>query len=207
MNKGQMFLILALIMIVAIVLLRINADLPSILRREEELRARLEEEFFQNIVEELTKVVEISYHQPGNITRNVFDFGNFTRKKMTERMQEFEFLFVGCITPKSSGLDTMNVSVINLLNKPINLTLTLNSSPPQTRNQDNMVDQSRYDTSFSIVQGTDYILMIEYNRTYEENITIRTEVGESKYVGFFDVTLVGEETTYKDKFQESYTLP
>jgi len=85
--------------------------------------------------------------------------------------------------------------------------LTLNSTLIQTSNRDNMADYNRYDTSFSITQGTNYVLTVSYNRTYEENITIETESEKNKYVGFFDVTLIGSETTYKDKFQKSYTLP
>jgi hypothetical protein len=206
-NKGQVFLIMAVIFIVILVILRININLTEIIQGGRKLEGNFEKDFFVNVVNELPKVIEISYYQSNNITNNVYNFGNFTRKKMTEKMQEFEFLFVGSITPRSSGSDTMNVSVVNLLNKPINLTLTLNNTIPPTLNNDNMVDYSSYTTSFVITQGTHYILTVGYNGTYEENITIVTESGKSKYVGFFDVTLTGKETTYKDKFQKSYTLP
>jgi hypothetical protein len=206
-DKGQVFLITTVILIVILVILRAGVNLPDILQRGRKLEGKFEKDFFVNVVNELPKVIEISYHQSSNITNNVYNFGNFTRKKMTEKLQEFEFLYVGSITPRSSGSDTMNVSAINLLNEPINLTLTLNSSPTQTRNHDNMADYNRYDTSFSITQGTHYTLTVSYNETYEENITIETESEKSKYVGFFDVTLTGSETTYKDKFQKSYTLP
>jgi len=46
-----------------------------------------------------------------------------------------------------------------------------------------------------------------YSAIPSETITIRTEVNKNVYVGFFDITLIGSETTYKDKFQKSYTLP
>jgi len=127
-NKGQMFLITAAIIIVILVLLKTGINLPDILQREKELKSRFEKEFFLNIVDELVKVIGISYHQSSNITDNVFDFGNFTRKRMTERLQSFEFLFVGSITPVSSGNDTMNVTVINLLDESISITLRLNNS-------------------------------------------------------------------------------
>ena len=205
-NKGQVFLISAIILIVILVILRTGNNLPDVIQSSKKLQENFEKDFFINVVNELVKTIEISYYQPGNMTNNVYNFGNFTRKKMTERLQEFEFLYIGSITPKSSGSDTMNVSVINLLNEPINLTLSLNSSPTQIRNNNNMGDYSSYDTSFSITQGTHYILTISYNRTYEENITIETASEKSKYVGFFDITLIGSETTYKDKFQKDYTL-
>jgi len=125
-NKGQMFLITAVIIIVTLIILVTTSNLTNILQEKRELEGSFERDFFINIVDELVKVIEISYHQSTNITNNVFDFGNFTRKKMKERLLDFEFLFVGSITPNSNGTDTMNVSVINLLNKPISATLQLN---------------------------------------------------------------------------------
>jgi len=346
-NKGQMFLITAAIIIVILVLLKTGINLPEILQREKELKSRFEKEFFSNIVDELVKVIDISYHQSSNITNNIFDFGNFTRKRMTERLQTFKFLYVDSMTPASNGSDTMNVTVINLLNEPISATLRLNNSEggleemlptyawnesdgrdiiasinksdntyategcsglfcitPNLRfnfttsetydnvtiewkttpgdilsdlvdlycwngtywnylfgsvsttdvnysgsisvcdNSDGnytfkvfgtdtddgsisifvdyiwinktsgdtvkssgMADSTRWDTNFTITQGENYILTVSYDGTYEETVTIATEANESKYVGFFDINLIDSETTYKDKFQKSYTLP
>jgi len=204
-NKGQMFLITATIIIVILVLLRTSVNLPEMLQKEKELKTRFEKEFFQNTADELVKVIDISYHQPSNITNNVFGFGNFTRKKMTERLQSFEFLYVGVITPASSGNGIMNVTFVNLLNKPINATLQLNSFVPV--NSSEMSDSSSWTTNYSIAQGQTYTIIVGYNGTYSENVTIQTRVNKSVYIGFFDITLTGPETTYKDKFQKNYTLP
>jgi len=198
-----MFLITAAILIVILILLKTSANLPSIIQQKRELEVKFEREFFIDIVDELVKVIEISYHQSNNITKNVFNFGNFTRRKMTERSMEFQFLYVGCITPKVGT--TMNVTVVNLLDRVINATLQLNSSTPA--NFSVMVDSSSWDINYTINQGSNYILTLGYNETYQENITIQTQPGKSIYVGFFDVTFTGLEDTYKDKFQKSYTLP
>ncbi len=203
-NKGQMFLIASVIIVVILIMLKTSISLPDIIQQKRELEGKFERELFVNIVNELPKVIEISYYQTNNITNNVFDFGNFTRKKMNERLLDLEFLFVSSITPKGIGSVTMNVTLINLLNKPINATLILDGS---TKNQDNMIDLSAWNTDFTVTQGENYTLTVSYNETYEENITINTESGKSKYIGFFDITLRGLETTYKNKFQKSYTLP
>lgn len=204
-NKGQMFLIAATIIIIVLVLLKTGINLPDILQREKELKSRFEKKIFSNIVDELVEVVDISYYQSSNITNNVFDFGNFTRKKMTEKLQNFDFLFVGSITPASTGSAIMNVTVVNLLNKPINATLQLDSLTPI--NDSEMVDSSSWTTNYTITQGQTYTLIIGYNGTYSENVTIDTKVNKAIYVGFFDITITGSETTYKDKFQKNYTLP
>jgi len=203
-KKGQMFLISSVIIVVVLILLKVNISLPDIMQQKKELEGKFEREFFTNIKNEIQKVIEISYHQSKNITNNVFDFGNFTRKEMAERLLDFELLYVSSITPKETGSVTMNVTLVNLLNKPINATLILNSS---VKNQDNIVDMTTWSTDFTVDQGEDYVLTISYNGTYEENVTIKMESGKSKYVAFFDIVLKGLETTYKDKFQKSYTLP
>ena len=203
-NKGEMFLITATIVVVILILLKASVNLPDIVERERQLEGRFEQEFFINTVNELIKTIEISYHQPENITKNVFSSGNFMRDKMIGRLIDFNFLYVGSITPKENGNVRMNVTVINLLNKPINATLQLNDDPISFSE---VADSESWDTSFTIVQGMINILTIGYNGTYEENITIQTEMNESGYIGFFDITLIGLETTYKDKFQKSYTLP
>jgi hypothetical protein len=206
-NKGQMFIITAVIMIVVLIILKTGVNIPDIMQKNRELEGKFEHDFFINVADELTKTIDISYHQSINITNNVFDFANFTRKKMTEHLQDFQFLYVSCITPKSSGTDTMNVSLINMLNKSINATLQISTSPMQSSNNDNMLDMSIWNTNFTITQGNNYILTVGYNGTYSENITIQTKINGSVYIGFFDTTLIGSETTYKDKFQKNYTLP
>ena len=197
-----MFLITSVIIVIVLIILKASVNLPDILQQKREVEGRFDKEMFENVKSELVKAIEISYHQSTNITRNVFDFANFTRKKMKVRLFDFRLLYVGSITPES-GLD-MNVTLINLLDKSINASLSLNGS---TQNKDNMLDSSSWNTSFVITPGQDYILTVSYNNTYESNITIQIASGKSKYIGFFDVSLKVLETTYKDKFQKSYTLP
>ena len=203
-NKGQMFLITATIIVVVLILLKASVNLPSMIEKQRELEGRFEQEFFTNIVDESVKTIEISYHQPDNITKNVFDFGKFSRKKMIESSLDLNFLYVSSIIPKESGNVNMNVTAINLLNKPIDATLQLNGGPISFSE---IEDSGSWDTTFIINQGENYILTVGYDGIYKENITIETESDESRYIGFFDVTLIGPETTYKDKFQKSYTLP
>jgi hypothetical protein len=202
-NKGQMFIIIAVILIAVLIILKTSINTLDIIEKNRELEGNFEHDFFVNTVNELTKTIDISYYQPNKITNNVFEFANFTRKKMTEHLQNFKLLYIGSITPATSGNDNMNVTVINLLNKLINVTLNLNGV---IKSSTNMEDSTSWDTNFTIAQGNNYILTADYDGN-EQNITIGTKVNKSVYVGFFDVTLTGSETTYKDKFQKNYTLP
>lgn len=203
-SKGQVFLIAAVLFIVILIILRNSVNVEEIEQRQRRAESSFQNKFFKNTVDELQKSIEISYNQPNNITNHVFGFANFTRKKMDERLFGFEFLYVDTVSPTSGT--KLNVSVINLLNETINVNLTLNSTPSQSISQDNLPDYGRFDTSFNIIQGENYKLTINYlNR--QENMIIETENGKSIYTAFFDITLTGTETTYKDKFQKSYTLP
>ena len=202
-NKGQMFLITSVIIVVILIILKASVNLPSIIEEKKQLESRFEDEFFTNIANCLLEVTEISYHQPENITRNIFDFANFTRKTMNERLLTFNFLYVDTITSYSSS--KMNVTVVNLLNKPINISLSLNDS--QSDSMNNINDSTSWNANFNINPGSNYILTIFYNNQFEENLTILTKITKNTYSGFFDITLTGSEATYKDKFQKSYTLP
>lgn len=127
-NKGQMFIIVAVIMIAVLIILKTGVNIPDIMQKNRESEGKFEHDFFVNVVDELTKTIDVSYYQPINITNNVYSFANFTRKKMTEKLQNFKLLYVGSITPASNGSDTMNVTVINLLNKNTNVTLNMNGT-------------------------------------------------------------------------------
>jgi len=202
-NKGQMFLITSVIIVVILIILKASVNLPSIIEEKKQLESRFEDEFFTNIANCLLEVTEISYHQSENLTWNVFDFANFTRKTMNERLLTFDFLYVDAITSYSSS--KMNVTVVNLLNKPINISLSLNDS--QSDSMNNINDSTSWNANFNINPGSNYILTIFYNNQFEENLTILTKITKNTYSGFFDITLTGSEATYKDKFQKSYTLP
>ena len=82
-NKGQTFIIIAVITIVVLVILKTSVNIQDITQKNRELEGRFEHDFFTNVVDELTKTIDISYYQSSNITNNVYSFANFTRKKMT----------------------------------------------------------------------------------------------------------------------------
>lgn len=202
-NKGQMFLISSIIIIVILVILKVSFNLPNIIEEKKQFESSFEDEFFTNAANNLQRVTEISYHQSENITRNVFDFANFTRKTMNERLLTFNFLYADVIT--SYAESKMNVTIINLLNKPINVSLILNDS--QSNNKNNINDSTSWSTNFNTNPGDGYILTIFYNNQFEGNLTVATENAKNTYSGLFDITLTDSEATYKNKFQKSYTLP
>jgi hypothetical protein len=202
-NKGQMFIILATILIVSLVILKGTTTLRGVTKQREVLEASLEYETFQNLVNEFVKALDFSIYQPENITTNIFDFGNFSRYKMKEHSIDFLFFYVGCLV--NSTTQQMNVTVVNLLGETIDVSLELNTSTPQTDSQNDIVDASSWTTSFSFTPGENYNLTVNY-ATYTQEITIETETSKDVYVGFYDISLKTPEAIHKKKFQESRSL-
>ena len=195
-----MFLIGAFIIVASIVILKLSIKAPSI---EEELKLLdilMESDIASNFRQELENSAKFSIKEKGSITTNVFDFANFSERKASEHALNFKFLFVGSLANVSN--EYLNVSVINMLNKPINIDLNNGTA---SRNSE-LADNTRWDTNFSFSPGTTINLTVSYNSTYTENVTIKTKNNKDVYVGFFDTTLETSEAVYTNKTQGTYKL-
>jgi hypothetical protein len=195
-----MFLIGAFIIAVSIILLKIAIKTPTTEEQQKLMEITMENDIASNFMEELENSARFSIDQKENITRNVFDFANFTEQRAAEHSLEFEFLFVGSYANVSNNY--LNVSVINMLNEPINASLNLNGTVKTSE----MGDNTRWDTNFTFTPGSLYVLTVVYNSTYVDNVTIKTKNNKDIYVGFFDSTLKTSEATYTSKTQETYKL-
>jgi len=197
-----MFLIGAFIIAASLIVLKLNMKSPSI---EEQLRlidATMENSIASNFMTEIENSAKFSVDQKSSINNNVFDFANFTERKSGEHGLEFLFLFVGSYANVSNNY--LNVSVINMLNGPIGVTLNLNDGSSSQTN--NMIDNTKWDTSFTFTPGTNYNLTVSYNSTYTQNVTIKTKNNKDIYVGFFDITLQTSGAVYTNKTQDTYKL-
>lgn len=195
-----MFLIGAFIIAVSIILLKIAIKTPTTEEQQKLMEITMENDIASNLREELENSARFSIDQKENITRNVFDFANFTERRAAEHGLEFEFLFAGSYANVSNNY--LNVSVINMMNEPINASLNLNGTVKTSE----MGDSTRWDTNFTFTPGSLYVLTVEYNSTYVDNVTIKTKHNKDIYVGFFDAVLKTSDATYTSKIQETYNL-
>jgi hypothetical protein len=194
-----MFLIGAFIIAVSLILLKVTIKTPAT-EQQKLIEITMENDIASNLREELENSARFSIDQKENITRNIFDFANFTERRAAEHGLGFEFIFVGSYANVSNNY--LNVSVINMMNEPANVTLNLNG----TADTNQMGDSTRWDTNFTFTPGSLYVLTIEYNSTYEYNMTIKTKHNKDIYAAFFDTTLKTSEATYTYKTQETYNL-
>ena len=207
-SKGQMFLIAAVVIVASLVIIKFNTSGPSAKKERESLEVRFENDIFENIVNELNNTLRFSYYDPHNITRNVFDFANFTERKMAEHSMSFRFLYIGIISNKTTSV--MNVSLVNMLDSTIDANFTVSA---QSKTRSNIINYERWDTNFTITPGTQYELIFKYNSTTgdaststTESITVKTKTSKDVYIGFFHIELESQDATHMEKYQKTISI-
>ena len=193
-RKGQMFLLIAVVIVLVIVVLRYNITYPLAAEEKKTLEARFENRVFSNLIEEFNNSLKFSYYNTTNMTKNVFDFANFSKSKVDEHSMLLKALFVGSVANSTTG--DLNVSLINVLNTRINANLTLGG----TSFVNSVENYGRWDLNFTVTPGTQYVLRLEYDST-AENITIRTKPTKDVYVGFFYVSMETDNSLHKTRYQ------
>jgi len=209
--KGQVFLILAVIIIVTVVLLKTSLNIASVIETKNYLESGFERMEFQNLRDEIPKVIQISCNQT-NIAGNVNDFVRFARNSFSSRAMDLNGILVETVHPTiaASTDTTMNVTIYNFLgNKLKFLNLSLNG----TEKTFSEIDDDRIlDTTFPInaPSSQNYTLWIFYNTSTansSQSFTIPIEIGKGKFVGFFDLRLLSSRSENRDNFIETATLP
>ena len=199
--KGQMFLLGGIIILTVLVIAGSSLRMTDITIQRRTLEIRFEDKIFDNIVSEIENALEFSYGDVEGMTISVYDFGNYSWKKMKEHSLDFILLYVGILANTSSS--QMNITVVNIFDDGVNVSLELNTSPPQT-DSESLAMFGSWETVFTFSPGEDYLLTITYNQA-SESVTIETGSGDV-YVGFFDVRLETEKSLRRRVFQKSYLL-
>lgn len=200
--KAQMFLLAAIIIVTAIVI-SLSTFRPTAIEVEKRtLLMRFGKQTADNVGVELENAIEFSYGDAQNMTLNFFDFANFTKKKMAERSIELKLFFLSTLT--NITLSEMNVSIINLIGKTINVSVAINTSPSQS-NSKILSDYELWNFKFiSISSNTTYQLNISYEK---ERKNLLVKVGEKDiYTAYFDLKLESDDALHRRFFEESYEL-
>ncbi|MDI6798498.1 MAG: hypothetical protein QMD12_00665 [Candidatus Aenigmarchaeota archaeon] len=213
MGKGQMFLIIAIVAVIALALIKTSLSTYQILEKKRYLEAGLERLEFQNAREELLRTIEYSVYQKENITKSVEDFIKFARSYFKTKTIDLNGLAAELILPNVTAETntSLNVTILNLLGIEIqNLNLTF-SYDNSTRNFVAIRDGETVETSFifNTSSNVNYSLSVYYLTSYEnrtENITVPVEIGKSKFVGLFDLRLKSDRAEQRDIFTETYVL-
>lgn len=210
MGKGQIFIIMAMIVIVVMVLLKTSLNLTSILENKRFLELGLENLEFQNLRNEFTKTIQISYNQT-NISSNLNNFISFSKDSFLSRATILTAIGLTATFPNVTENITapLNITVMNYLDEDItSLNLTFNNtlqSFASVGKSSVLVTNFSFNTSANI----NYSLVLNYSSSSfnsSENITIPVEIATAKFIGFFDIKISSNRLVQRDKFTEIIVL-
>lgn len=198
--KGQMFFMATIVIIAGLLLARFSVRSPEISRQKMLLEMSYENEFFNNLKQELKNSILFSADRKENITNNAYDFMNFSRKKALERSLELRIFFVGVFSNFSNS--SLKINSINLLNKKINVTLNLSGNVKEKE----LENYEKWDVFYQITPGTTYWLFITYDNS-TRNLTLDTSSIMDIYFYYFDLNLTTQNAVHVEKIFEKNILP
>jgi hypothetical protein len=205
--KGQMFLILSIVIIVLIAMLKSGLNLNNIMQNQQYMESGLERIEFQNIKDEMGKSIQICYSQ-GNMSDCLDDFFKFSKNSLNARAVDFTGYLVKSSYSYPEINSQLNVSVFNGFDTEMNtLNLTLNGS---SQIFGSIQGVSSISTTFSVSTDSNYVLTVFYNTSYEnktDSVAIPISSGKGKLITFFDLRMASNRVEYRDKFTDTVTLP
>ncbi len=208
--KGQMYIILAILVITALILLRISMNLNSILESNTDLQSNLDSLELQNIEKGIKQSLASSYFL-SNASDNVNYFIEFARSAEGSRGNTLGGISMQSSYPNvTSGNITMNTSVHNFLGFNIsNLTLYW-SGDGSSQSFSNVADNATQAMVFNFTAGNaSYTLSLNYTvsgSTTIRNITVPINVSMSRFVGYYKVALSTPQSSPTDEFTSTVVL-
>ncbi len=210
-EKGQTFLIIAIVVIILLIMLKTSLNLLEVIENKRYLESSIDRLSFENLRSELTKTIQISYEQ-SNITENIEYFVHFSRRILNQRGFVLKAVLIQTVHPiVAAGVETrLNISILNLLGEEmLELDLDLNGS---VKNYTFVSDATSVTSNFTINTATDanYSLTVDYQTAsgaYSEILSIPVELNKSKYVALYDLQLVTDRSEQRDKIEKIIEMP
>ena len=208
MSKGQMFLIAAVVIVTSLVAIKVSMSSPYAKYEMESIEVALENDIFENVVNELNNTMVFTSNEPQSISENVHDFMNFTKSRISGHSMTLKVLYVGIISNKT--ISRMNVSVINCLESAIDVNVSILG---QSNVKSGVINYERWDSNFTITPGDNYVVYLTYNSTANDGSTVKTESisidtknDRDVYDGFLYVLLESTDASHTAKYQKTFKM-
>ena len=172
--KGQMFIILAIVLVVILIGIRASLRATSYSENKIVWESSLNTKVFENLFDESLNIVDFVYPDLEGIPNYVKEFFDFELKKMRERGKNFEGIFIG-VYPNSSS-NQMNVTIVNFLGR--RSLFSVNGQKIEVENN------STYSFLLSGIENLQ-VIYEDFNETIQ--------VSSAKYSAFFDERLIAED--------------
>jgi hypothetical protein len=202
--KGQFFLISGVVVILALFLIKSSLNLSQIIENRRNLEVNMEGKEFLNIKNGLLRTVEYSYNK--NLREKIINYINYVREKLGGKAVEFNGIFIGLSFRNATegSENILNFTVYNFLGESIqSLNLTFDGT---SQAFSNVADSSSVNGNFTFSSvNVNYTLILNYTTKTESKqyeIEIEVEGGKNKFIGFFDLRLIGLKCENRDEFSK-----
>jgi len=207
-SKGQVFIVLSIIIITVMVMLKTGINISQIMENKRYLEAGFEQMQFQNIRNEALKAVQISYENKSDMTNNLNNFMRYARLVMSSKATDLAGVAVTAAYNHSTAPYVVNVTVLNILGTDMfYLNVTFNTSTVEFRSvSDGMAVQAGFSGNYETMS---HIMTVFYNTSLAnttEYVTIPFDTTKSKLTVFLDLSLKSDRSEQRDVFNETYVI-
>jgi hypothetical protein len=211
MSKGQIFLMIAVVVILTLILLRTSMSLVNILEGKRHLEMSLEAQQFDNLRSEMLNSVSTGYNSSLAMTENAEEFAGFARTYFKSNSEDLGCLMMFSSYPKpaASQVTDLNLTVANFLGSDIsNLTAEFNSEEASFASvPEGSVTMANF--TFNTAISRNYTLTVSYQTSGGNEVVqmeIPVEIGKGRIAGLFDIRLSSSGQEQRDKTSWDYTL-
>jgi hypothetical protein len=180
--RGEAFLLSALIISVALVVIFQPIRSEYLVKQKQQLQKVFLLDIFENLFNEIKNSIYFSYDNFDFMILNSYDFLNFSEKISNQKAMDFKSLV---LVLKADGVNQINATALNFLSDNLKLNLTFNDT------QNSLLILQLYSINSTILTyspGSTYTFVIQYENI-ERKIDIDTRVNETIYMAYVDVDL------------------
>jgi hypothetical protein len=194
--KGQAFLISTAIIVVVLTLLQLTYFQFQEKNSKSTYDYRIDYEYFLRLEKEIFLSSHITDERS---LENFIDFLNLAKTELSSKSYNIS-IFAAHISNYDDNPGIINVTLINLMNKDIPVSLKLNSTPEQS-DSFNLQNGKYQSKTFAVDRQHDYVLLIDYTESF--NITLDLKNSDSLFI-FLDFNASSRGVKYIDKSQKTY---
>lgn len=212
--KGQMFMIGAIIIIAALVLIKTSIDVGDILEKKKFLESGMERLEFANMRYEAPKAAYNSLNASVNMTNATNGFIAYAEGKMAGRTVQLDGATITAYYPNiTSGTNSpINVTFYNFFDADASrviVNLSNNYNLPQNFSDVPAGQTRSFAFNVNTASSTNMSLWVFYEVGGErvtENITIPVDLVKTRFVGYFDLRMTDDRGTLRDRFVETVNV-
>ena len=212
--KGQMFMIGAIIIVTALVLIKTSIDVTEILEKKRFLEAGVERIEFANLRYEVPKAAYNSLNASVNMTNATNGFIAYTESKLAGKLVQLDGATFTIYYPNitASTNSNINVTFYNFFDTDVSRVIanfSANYNQPQNFSNVPAGQTRSFNFTVNTASSTNMSLWVFYevgSESVTENITIPIDLVKTRFVGYYDIRMTSERGTLRDRFVDTVNV-